>query len=190
MNKKVSVGIFLFLAIPVRADSEMAPYPRVTSSEMGTCYFKQVPNVMETDQVTGNLYEKQSAYGVAYRVEFFGNGTETEVWRTSGWYAFEVFITDTCDYLVRMGNWADGRQPSSEDLAVAFYNKGQLMKEYSTSDLVKDHSSVQSSVSHYIWQTGGNEYPRLVGNYDFHLVTSDEIHYVFDVTTGLIKEQH
>ena len=96
-------------------------------------------------------------------------------------------------YLVRMGNWPRGNKPSNDDLAVAFYDKGQLLCSYSTRDLIREDSKVWASVSHYFYldheqHSGFIAKEGLPGNFSFwfEFTTIDGIQYRFDIRTGLI----
>jgi hypothetical protein len=71
------------------------------------------------------------------------------LWKTAGWYSFSVFLSRDGRHLIRIGNWPQGDRPKSDDLAIAFYDSGSLVKSYSTLDLLKDPSVVPKSVSHY-----------------------------------------
>lgn len=125
---------------PLWADSPAMPFPYVAAGMGGTTYFKMIPR---TDGKWGE------GIGIAYRLR--RDGSDEELWRTDGWYSFEVFLSYDGEYLVAMGPWNMGSEPSKEDLAVAFYHKGKLLRQYSTADLVKDKSKVPASVSHYMW---------------------------------------
>ena len=103
-------------------------------------------------------------------------------------------------YLVAMGPWNEGTEPKKEDMAVAFYREGKLLKQYSTADLVKDKSKVLASISHYRWlardvdrMAEGKRDPdaelRIIGVNTFRLKTCDAITYEFDLTTGEIKKK-
>ena len=97
-------------------------------------------------QQHGTTWDQENGLGIAYRVR--QDGTDEELWRTEGWYSFEVYLSFDGNYLVAMGPWSEGREPKKEDLAVAFYAKGKLLKQYSTTDLVRDKRKVVQSVSH------------------------------------------
>ena len=139
------------------------------------------------------------AFGVAYRVE--EDGSLTELWKVSGWYSFEVFLSDDGQYLVRMGSWNVGHEPEENDLAVAFYKKGKFLKKYSTAELVENKSAVIASVSHYMWLARAKSIfdneeksdPEAELKLDweniFHLKTIDGILYEFDAITGNIKKK-
>ena len=114
----------------------------VTVSESGRCIFKLLPPQWDAD---GKVTRKP--FGIAY--ELGDSGIFRELWRVEGWYAFRTFLSNDGRYLVRMGDWSFGSEPSKEDMAVAFYDGGKLLAEFSTSDLVKDKTKVLATVSHY-----------------------------------------
>jgi hypothetical protein len=181
------VVVSLLLSQSSRADEPMSPYSLAVASRSGRCFFKMVP-------YKGELQEKKyvitrEAFGVAYTFDMDGNFKE--LWKTSGWYSFEAFLSDDGQYLVRMGPWNGGHEPKKGDLAVAFYKNGKLLKEYSVVDLVKDKSKIQATVSHYFWldrAMGPGAGPGLEWDNVFHLKTIDGIMYQFDATTGEIKK--
>lgn len=78
------------------------------------------------------------------------------------------------------------REPEEADLAVAFYDQGRLLKQYSTADLVQDKTAVVRTGSHYFWKARA---PVLDPQNVFHLQTIDGIVYEFDATTGTIKKR-
>lgn len=138
----------LAFALHVRADSVAEPVPKITTSESGSVFFKMVPpkGHVEDDKY---VIDRQP-FGVAYRVD--EDGKMNELWRTKDWYAFEVYLSNDGRHLVRMGPWSDGKEGAAEDLAIAFYEDGKLLKEYSTADLLKDKKAVKTTVSHYRWR--------------------------------------
>lgn len=161
-----------------KADEEVAPRPYVTVAGEGTYYFKMVPAPNSP-----NDPQRMQGSGRAYRV-VAGNQDEL-LWSTSEWYAYRVLLSDDGRYLVCLGNWPSGRLPSSGHLAVRFYDRGKVLKSYSTKDLVLDPDKIQPSVSHYEFV---RETPRFVEPYGyvFRLVTVDGLEYLFDVQTGSV----
>lgn len=111
------------------------------------------------------------------------------LWKVN-WYARSVFLLDDGNHLVRFGSWARDKRGLT-DLAVAFYNKGKLTKEYKVRDLVKDFKSVRRSVSHYQWESTDS----LVASgfsKDFKtytLLTTDNIVYTFNTSSGKIVKK-
>ena len=191
MTRLIHSISFFVSTVAALADSPAMPTPRVTVSKGGQCIFKQIPAQRNSEWAVTN-----NAFGIAYRLET--DGTFRELWRIEeGWYAFSTFLSDDARYLVRMGNWAVGQEPSARNLAVAFYDKGKLLAEYSTADLVRHKTKVARSVSHYTWlahevegfrndATKPEPRPDLDWANKFHLKTCDGISYVFDATTGKI----
>lgn len=176
------------VASPLLADSPAAPFAYVTTALSRTVYFKMVPSQERWGEGTG----------FAYRVNH--DGSEQELWRCSGWYSFEVFLSADGDCLAAMGPWNIGSEPKPGDLAIAFYYQGKLLKRYSTAELVKDRKKVLTSVSHYRWLARDRrvfgepkEDPdaelRVSWDNTFRLKTCDGIVYEFDMTTGAIKKQ-
>jgi hypothetical protein len=69
------------------------------------------------------------------------------------WYAMQVYLAGTKEgtSVVRMGPRSEGAEPSKDDLALAFYFGGKLLKSYSTMDIAGGRNNVRASVSHYQW---------------------------------------
>jgi len=181
------IPVLSLLVSSLWADRPVAPFAYVTAGFGGTVYYKMMPDP------SGNWNE---GHGVAYRVR--ADGSDEELWRTAGWYSFEVFISSDGNYLVAMGPWNTGSEPSTKDLAIAFYRKGKLLREYSTAELVKDKGRVKATVNHYMWlardvrKTDPNIAEpesdlRLFWDNTFRLTTCEGIVYYFDATTGDIK---
>ncbi len=137
----------------------------------------------------------REAFGVAYRLTI--EGRMEELYRTEGWYSFNVFISDDGRYLIQMGPWNSGDEVSEKHLALAFHKDGKLLKRYSTAQMVKDPDRIEVSVSHYRWMAPGLHekltdgqrealWPRLDNDNKFTLHTLDGWTYVFDATTGEI----
>jgi hypothetical protein len=175
------------------ADSPAPPTPRVMVSASGRYFFSILPpHWNDKGQIT------RQPLGTAYELQ--DNGSFRTLWRVTGWYAFQCFLSDDGRYLVRMGDWAFGHEPSKEDLAVAFYDRGKLLREYSTAELVKDKTKVVTTVSHYFWLASEAarfgpgrdekhyEPPPTLDDDKFLLKTCDGIEYRFDVTTGKIEQ--
>jgi len=178
------------LVVRVPADMPAPPRAYVTAGPWGEIYFKMLPSAKDR-------WNQRDGQGIAYRVR--ADGPDEELWRTEGWYSFEIFLSHDGRHLVAMGPWNSGNEPSKEDLAVAFYRDGKLLKQYSTAELVKDRSKVSRSISHYRWLARDSEYLsakkdpeaqlRLSWENTFRLKTCDGIVYEFDVTNGEIKKK-
>jgi len=110
---------------------------------------------------------------------FYAVDEPTKPLWTIDWYAFNVLISSDGRYLVRFGPWAG----SVKQLAIAFYDKGKLLHEYVISDLVKDYSTLQYSVSHFFWL---KDYIVDEKKVMLTLTTYEKITYQFNLRTGLI----
>ena len=168
----VAILIALVVAVshaimPSSADSPArpAPFQKVAGSD-GEYLFVMLTSTAPTGE--------QPAYPSSglYR----NDGSLEPLW-TIDWYAFGVDVSSDGQHLVRYGPWAS----SPNDLAVAFYDKGRLIKEYDIESLVSDFDALSYSVSHFMWRTevGFDNLSNLLrirtGSDDLHL---------FDVTTG------
>lgn len=180
---------------PLRADDEAAPSSWFATSGLGNVMFKMV--VPKWGEKAGKDVLVREAFGVAYEID--EEGELKELWRTKGWHSREVYLSNDGRYLVRMGPWASD-QVNHADLAIAFYDRGVLLKEYRVCDLLKDATNkVIYSASHYVWrpevqgeETGfTREHRVLLPNEAepplmFHLVMIDKTAYRFDVATGKV----
>jgi len=185
------LSLTLAFSQSLQADSESTPIAQVMTSESGTAFFKMVPGDfwLPKDRQTG-----VQPHGIAYQVN--QEGRVSELWRVEGWYAWKVYLSDDGRFMVRMGPWSCGGYARKEDLAVAFYDNGKLLREYSTLELLKDPSRVVRSVSHYEWMVdGGRSWrnPDLepdLHEYDktFSLATCDGWKYTFSLETGAITK--
>lgn len=170
----IALSSFFLLSAMCFADSEARPYPYITASEFGTCYFKMLPE--QTDQFP----DREKGHGFCYKAGF--GRQDLVLWETDGWYSFEVYLSDDCKYLARMGDWARGSIPSNKHLAVAFYKEGILLQSYSTKDLIRNPLAVQKSVSHYQWEAEPAKFDHWQNRLE--IVTIEGKKYVFDITTG------
>jgi len=157
------------------ADSIAAPYSYVAVAKHGHYYFKMTPD--QDDRKGGS--------GTCYKVT--SKDSDEVLWRSHGWYAYSVYLSNHGEYLIRMGDSAKGHKLSDKDLAVAFYKEGKLLKRYSTKDLVKKAYAIKKTFSHYVWKA---DYP-IFNAYQqqFQLTTIDKIEYIFNITNGEIVSQ-
>ncbi|RBP46118.1 hypothetical protein DES53_102504 [Roseimicrobium gellanilyticum] len=189
--------LFLFCAAPFAVADQPAPeFRHVTTAQGGRCFFKMIPEKWHYEN--NRPVKEKEAWGVAYELD--ENGEFVELWRTEGWYASEVFLSDDGRYLVRMGVWPTISE-KFDDVAVAFYDRGKLLKSYEVRDLVKQPHRIEFSASHYEWRPEQQTVPNgistelfpgsflqsdyLQGDY-FHLVMIDKTAYRFDLATGNI----
>lgn len=174
-----AVVVIIVAAMPIESaegDDEASQVAYVVAGRYGRCYFKMVPDPKAR-------YDPRRGQGYAYEVS--DKGPDKLLWQTAGWYAHRTAISVWGRYLVRLGNWPRGHKPSNDHLGIAFYDRGKLIKRYSTKELIKDLSKVEPSVSHYEFLK------KVVGflpNSDrlFRIVAVDGKRWTFDVTNGKI----
>ena len=104
------------------------------------------------------------------------------------WYARKVLLLNDGKRLIRLGPWASKKDLS--DLAIAFYNKGKLIKEYKVSDLLEDENSIKKTASHYFWRSKIQSMPFGFVNKErkFVLTTIENETIIFNTKTGEIIE--
>ncbi len=164
------------------ADKPAPNIAYVRTSPSGRFYVKCIP------------YDLFTIEGKTYVCEMTDKGEK--LLYTFDWYSRQVFIQDDCGSVVRIGPWPDGRYPSHEQLAIAFYVDGKEVKKYSTLDIFelgyKNKSAIQVTVSHY------NVFDRILGYYGpgskiFAVTTFEGRTLLFDALTGelgKIKEKN
>ena len=168
------LGCIAFFAPVCFADLVAPPRPYVVSSVDGSHYFKMIPDKKD-------VWNRAKAKGTLYEVR---SGKDKVIYSVSGWYSYQVFISNDGKYLIRMGDWPSGT-PKTEDLAVAFYADGRQKKSYSTLDLLKEPDKAPRSISHYRWLDKADESYML--SEMFSVVTIEKVEITFDITTGKIK---
>ena len=179
---------FLWVALlavttPAYGDQEASNVPIVRASEYGRCYVRAVPE------------------------DLYGSGGTTTVFRVEkeedvplhsySWFSQQIFIecnvsdskTPVGVAVVRLGPWQRGHRASSDHLAIGFYFKGKVLREYSTLDIAGSPDNVSRSVSHYavihkvlgFRGSGGNQYA-------FDVETTSGRTLSFDPATGEIVD--
>ena len=180
MSRIYCILLLAFYSGRSLCDSPVRPLPRVTVSNSGELYFAMIPKNGERN--LDATKEKVEPFGIAY--ELLTDGKSKELWRVSGWYSHTVFLSNDGEHLVRLGTLPFGEGASDNDLAVAFYKNGSIIKSYSTNDLVKDKSKIEKTSGRYIWFRIDEIYARLEYTNNFHLKTIDGVEYIFDLSTG------
>jgi hypothetical protein len=179
------------------ADDEASNVAHVTAGPYGRCYAKSVPD---------HVYDPENAPRQAGRTDVYRVEPEDDVLlERFPWFSQKLFLR--CGpgdefWLVRVGPWHRGERPRQDHLAVAFYKKGQLLKSYSTLDIVKlsedgDRSpprdeSVSVSVSHYSAFQSDPEMVKIVKqdgpvfseSWVITATTVDDRELVFSITSG------
>jgi hypothetical protein len=177
----LALSASLALSATCFADWPNTPEPWVKASDNGRSLFKMVP-----ERITGEKPGGRKASGIAYGLS--DGGELKELWRAEGWYGYRGHISDDGRYLVLLGPPAQ-EGTIATDLAIAFYDRGKLVKEYTVGALLKDEEALVRTTSKYIWEPERQTQP--TGFYPgmgshFHLVMADKTTYAFEVATGAI----
>ncbi len=128
-----------------------------------------------------DVWNKAKSKGTLYKVR---SGKDKALYTVSGWYSYQVFISNDGTHLIRMGDWPSGR-PKKEDLALAFYVNGKEIKRHSTLDMLKEPSKAPRSISHYRWLESVDA--SYIPYEMFSVLTVEKIKITFDITTGEIE---
>ena len=171
---RIFVLLFILTNCHLYADKEGPQNSYVTSSINGRFYFRMEPDLSAP-------FDRKKGSGTLFEVQ--NDGNDVVLWKTEGWYSFKTFICHEGRYLVRIGNWPRGRELSDTHLAIAFYDKGILLKKYSTKQLIENPKTIKKSVSHYFFIN------KVIGfdpsySHQFKLETIDGRTHTFDVKTG------
>lgn len=179
-----------FLAAFAIADSGPPPGPKMFVSPSGEFCFAMLP---PKPIAASDDDPDKNGSGVAYRL--YARGEMEELWRLSGWYSTDIFISDDGEHLVRMGDRPSRGEVSYADLAVAFYRKGTLLRQYSTKDMIRDPDKIGKGTYcdwRLDWQRSRipaedlvKYQPRLYGDNQFRIFTADGFKHIFDVATGI-----
>ena len=181
---RILCAVCLLGAMSSRADTESPNWTYVTAST--------------TDGTTGH----GDRYAKCVPSGFSGPNGVTKIYRvgedqdvlehTYDWYAAQVYLSgaNKKTSVVRFGPWSQGHEANTNDLALAFYYDGRLLKSYSTLDIAGKPNNVTHSVSHYTWRQGIRGYGWLKSAsskyliYGFTLKTIDGRTLCFNVQTG------
>ncbi|WP_372368183.1 hypothetical protein [Candidatus Uabimicrobium sp. HlEnr_7] len=137
--------IFLLMYFTVFAfsDSETRPYSYDIKSENNKYLFVMRCSGLKNSNYTESDKHKIYPSSGAYK----NNGSVKPLW-TINWYASVTGISNDGQYIIRLGPWAR----SFDELGVAFYKRGIVIKEYSVKSLVYDDNKVEYSAGHLVWR--------------------------------------
>lgn len=181
--RRLGIGIWLALiaCACAYADQEASNVPIIRINQWGSCYAKSVPSELYGSKGTTKVYSVQPG--------------EDSLRHTFDWYSQQIYLE--CGVgrpneqlgisVVRFGLWARGAKATVEQMALAFYFRGQLVKQYSTLDIAGSLDNVSRSRSHYSVIRRIDGYRQQKSNfYTFEILTYDGRLVVFDPTTGAI----
>lgn len=151
-------------------------------------YKKYSPNGRFLIEMTPFGKYGEKGKGIVYNV--VDSVKKDSIWSIN-WYAYNVFLHDDGEHLIRFGPWASDKINHS-DLAISFYFRNQPLKEYKVNELIKEPTRLSYSVSHYEWHA---EETKIQNGFstDFSKYTitlADKNVYVFDALNGKILENY
>lgn len=185
MNRKIGILVLLFLLVLSSsgfADSPGLPYSYKKILADGKLVFVMLsPSIIKEPG-----FENYPNSGL-----YYNDGSNNSIWAVD-WYSGEsgVFFSSDGGCLARFGPWPglnNKGQPDLNQLAVAFYKEGQLMKQYQIGDLIVRPEILQRSVSHFTW-TKRVSFDKLSNQ--LSITTADAIEYIFDLCTGEIVREN
>lgn len=141
-------------ANPAFADQESSNVAHVVAGPYGRCYAKSIPD---------HVYDPEGAPRQQGRTEIYRvEDTQDVLVEVYDWFSQQIFVLcgpGSDINVVRVGPWHRGHNPRPDDLALAFYNSGQLLKNYVSLDIagteqeqnsgLSNYKNVSASVSHY-----------------------------------------
>ncbi len=173
----VALTVFVAAPSPAAADSEASPNAYVVTAKGGRYYLKMTP--------TRKRFYSRPYKGAGFVYKVSRRGRDKLVWKMRGWWAFQTHLSHDGTYVVRIGDWPRGRGPSDKHLAIAFYKRGKLLAKYSTKQLIRDHSKVPTTVSHYFFKKKVHGF--MPYSHMFEITMVDGVTYRFDARTGKIR---
>jgi hypothetical protein len=110
----------------------------------------------------------------------YRKGTEEVMW-TVNWYAFEVYVANDGQHIVRIGPWSS----SVEDEAFSVIYRGDVVKTYFVKDLITSVDNLPHTASHFEWLRKA-----VIDDKSKSLVVSTEEgqEYVISLETGTITK--
>jgi hypothetical protein len=131
-----------------------------------------------------DVWNTDAGEGICYEV--LPNETDRILWRTSGWYSYEVFLSRDGKFLSRLGGLCPECKSLDHYLAISFYKDGKFMRRYSTNQLVRDALAGKRAFGFSRWPIESIKFESSLN--EIYLTTIDNVYYVFDISTGGIKK--
>ena len=175
MRKTLSIICLFATVLVANPDRDVGPRDsRVIASPDGG-HFLLVTPVSERRQ-----HWLWTVYSVA------DDGVFKEAWSGDGIYARDLFLADDGIHIVCMESWPTGPL-GKDDVVVAVYAQGALVKAYRTVDLIKNPTMVQRSISHYRWLAERSFVHAYGTAVSFR--TIDDQSYELDMLTGKLNRE-
>lgn len=175
------LAIISFVLAPglAQADTEGVNRPYVRAGEPdGSCYARAVPHDGYLQKGVTEIYEVTAS-------------SKDRLLHRFKWYSSNIHLrcaasatTQGNVSVVRLGKWPRGRLANDKELAIGFYNGGDMVASYSTLDIAGSPYNVRASVSHYrvIRKVIGFGYSD-----NFKVITADGRILNFDTKTGFLR---
>jgi len=174
--KTLFIILCMFTASYAYSDQEASNTVYVRASQYGRNYAKSIPKGHYGSEGKTSIYKV--------------NKNDDELLYEFDWYSSNIFLLDYGISVVRMGSWARGREPNNDELAIAFYSNGKLLKKYSTKDIANIGHAPSVSVSHYTLFKEIIGYRRIVSNdYVFDILMHNDQTLSFNVSTGKVMDE-
>ncbi|NND64985.1 MAG: hypothetical protein HKM24_03375 [Gammaproteobacteria bacterium] len=150
----------------------------MTASQWGNFYAKSVPS---------------ERYGLKGSTKVYQvTNNDDLLLHSYDWYSPQIYVDGFVSsvYVIQMGPWQRGHEASEDHHAIAFYKNDQLLKKYSTKEIIEMGATIQASVSHYTVFSEVVGFKRPYGNQlIFHVKTHSDDMLSFDVDSGLLTSQ-
>lgn len=182
------IAFFLILLVVTpniqigRADQEAGNRPHIQTDQYGQLYAKSFPYDRFGPRGITKVYQ------IGRKDRSTGLPQKDTLLHTYDWFTKRLYLAGLGGhqvYVVQMGPWARGHEASSDHLAIAFHKNGEILKRYTTLDIVSDSNNVSASVSHYNVFTGPGIIRRPSGNkFVFDITSHDGPKWTFDLETG------
>jgi outer membrane protein assembly factor BamB len=165
--------LFALLVAVARADRDLGPPTARVIARHDGAYFLLV--VTTSERFQDSLW---TVYSVAPK------GIFKELWSSDGINGRDMYLASDGIHVVCVESWPGGRM-TSNDIIIAVYEYGKLLRAYRTTDVVKDTARIERSVSHYRWLADGAFINSNGGMLFF--TTIDDKDYTLDMVTGELR---
>jgi hypothetical protein len=165
----VVLGVTLALG-----DSPNRQYAKAVASADGQYFMLVTPVDLKRRSWIWTVYKMQDL------------GAFKEAWTSDGAYCTHILLGNDGASVVCVESRPSGHTPK-DDIVVAVFNKGKMVKSYRPSDLVQNLDSIRYSTSHYRWLAEDFR-PRLEEPL-LKLETVEGDTYVVDIRSGELQRQ-
>lgn len=160
------------------ADSLAYPNSWMAETKDGKSVFVMLspewPNERNRNEENADEYPEGYSVSGLYR-----KGDKSTPVYTVSWYAYRVDLSNDGRYLIRPGPWATDRS----DMAVAFYDRGELLRFYRINELTSFTSPFEHTISHFFWKKSWDFDQE---SNELAIETKTFTSFRFDATTGEI----